>query len=334
MTTASTSPPPSSHPPTNQPPAGDPAAGQLLTTHPPTGESDGGSAGGSAAMVGAPRIGAAPLRSSASASRTALYALILRDLTVLRKHLIEFVLRTLIQPFLLVFVFLFVFPKIGQSVGGSGTGASSFATVLVPGVVGISVMFQGIQAVAMQLATEFGFTREIEDRVQAPCPVWLVAMSKVLSGAVQGLIAAVIVFPIAAVVHAKGVHAHFDPHWWILLTLLPLCCVSFTALGLLLGTVFEPRNIGLMFGFVVLPITFLGGTYYQWTHLRPVKIGGFHWLQTLVLINPLIYVNEGLRASLTNVGHMHLYIIYPVMVGFCALFLTLGIRGFKRRVLS
>ena len=51
-------------------------------------------------------------------------------------------------------------------------------------------MFQGIQAVALQLSTEFGYTREIEDRVQAPCPIWLVAVAKVLSGAVQGLLAA------------------------------------------------------------------------------------------------------------------------------------------------
>ena len=164
--------------------------------------------------------------------------------------------------------------------------------------------------------------------------MWLVAISKVISGAVQGLIAAVIVFPIAAVVHAHGVNAHFHAHWWVILTLLPLCCVTFTALGLLLGTAFEPRNIGLMFGFVVLPITFLGGTYYQWTRLRPVKVGGFHWLQTLVLVNPLIYVNEGLRAGLTNVSHMHLYIVYPVMLGFCVLFLALGIHGFRKRVLS
>ena len=77
------------------------------------------------------------------------------------------------------------------SAAGSGPRAeSAFATVLVPGVVGISIMFQGIQAVAMQMAQEFGFTREIEDRVQAPCPIWLVAMSKVLSGSVQGLISA------------------------------------------------------------------------------------------------------------------------------------------------
>ncbi len=276
-----------------------------------------------------------PTRSTLAASRTALGALILRDLVVLRKNAGEFVARTLIQPFLLVFVFLYVFPSIGQGVGaGHGPAAEShFATVLVPGVVAISIMFQGIQAVALQMSTEFGYTREIEDRVQAPCPIWLVAVAKVLSGAVQGVIAAVIVFPIAAVVHAPGVHAHLTVHWAIVLTLIPLAAVAMSSLGLVLGTTFEPRNIGLMFGFVVLPLTFLGGTYYQWTRLAPVKVAGFPWLQTLVLVNPLIYVAEGMRAGLTDASHMPLYVIYPVLLAFCVGFLALGLRNFRRRVL-
>ncbi len=281
-------------------------------------------------------IVAKPTRSVVAASRTALRALILRDLVVLRKNFGEFVLRTIIQPFLLVFVFLYVFPRIGQGIGGGGgtRSESAFATVLVPGVVGISIMFQGIQAVALQLATEFGYTREIEDRVQAPCPIWLVAAAKVLSGATQGLLAALIVFPIAAVVHAPGVHAHFTVHWAVLVTILPLGCVTMTSLGLLLGTAFEPRNIGLMFGFVVLPLTFLGGTYYQWTKLAPVQVDGVHWLQILVLVNPLIYLNEGLRAGLTHASHMPLYVIYPALIAFCVAFLALGLRNFRGRVLS
>jgi len=283
------------------------------------------------------RIALEPPRSTFEASRIALRALILRDLVVLKKHFVEFVVRTLVQPFLLVFVFLYVFPKIGQGVGATHGGpatASHFANVLVPGVVGISIMFQGIQAVAMPLSTEFGYTREIEDRVQAPCPIWLVALSKVFSGAMQGILAAVIVFPIAAVVHASGAAAHLHVHWAVVLTLIPLAAVTMTSLGLLLGTTFEARNIGLMFGFVVLPLTFLGGTYYQWTRLAPVQIDGFHWLQTLVLINPLIYVAEGMRAGLTQgITHMHLYIVYPALIAFCACFLTLGLRNFRRRVL-
>jgi len=281
-------------------------------------------------------ISVAPAHSTATASRQALHGLVLRDLVVLRKNLIEFIIRTLVQPFLLCFVFLYVFPKIGQGIGGGGgAGAESdFATVLVPGVVGISIMFQGVQSIALTMAQEFGFTREIEDRVQAPCPIWLVAYSKVLSATIQGLLSAAIVLPIASVVHAEGVEAHLAFHWWIIVTLVPLACVAMAGLGLVLGTSFEPRNIGLMFGFVVLPITFLGGTYYQWTRLAPVKVGGWHWLQTVVLVNPLIYVNEGMRAAFTNATHMHLYIIYPVLIGFAAVFLALGLRNFRRRVLS
>jgi len=281
-------------------------------------------------------IDAAPIRSTFASSRIALKALMLRDLVVLRKNFWEFAIRTVVQPFLLCFVFLYVFPKIGQGIGGGGGAAaeSRFATVLVPGVVGISIMFQGIQAVALQMAQEFGFTREIEDRVQAPCPIWLVAIAKVLSGAVQGLISAAIVLPIASVVHADGVEANLSLHWWIIVTLVPVACIAMSSLGLLLGTSFEPRNIGLMFGFVILPVTFLGGTYYQWTRLGPVKVGAWHWLQTVVLVNPLIYVNEGMRAAFTNASHMHLYIVYPVLIGFCALFLGLGLRNFRRRVLS
>ncbi len=276
-------------------------------------------------------------RSAVEASRQAFVALLQRDLAVLvKKNLAEFIGRTVIQPFLLVFVFLYVFPQIGQGVGSAaGTrGESDFATVLVAGVVGISIMFQGIQAVALPMSTEFGYTKEIEDRVMAPMPVWLVAVGKVFAGAVQGLIAAGIVFPIAAFIHARGVQAHLSVHWLLLVTMLPLTCVMCASLGLVLGTRIEPRNIGVMFGLIVLPMTFLGGTYYQWTVLRHVKVGGFPWLQTVVLVNPLIYVTEGFRAALTKSSHMHLYVIYPVLISITAFLLWQGIAGFKRRVVA
>src|SRR5450631_1785009 len=195
-------------------------------------------------------------------------------------------------------------------------------------------MFQGVQSIALAMAQEFGFTREIEDRVQAPCPIWLVAIAKVISGAVQGSLSAAIVLPIAAVVHASGVQAQLNMHWLLIMTLVPLSCLAMAGLGLVLGTSFEPRNIGLMFGFIILPITFLGGTYYSWTRLAPVSVGGGHWLQTVVLINPLVYVNEGMRAAFTLAPHMHLYVIYPVVLAFAALFLTIGLRNFRHRVLS
>ena len=275
-------------------------------------------------------------RSTVQAGRAALWGLLMRDLTVLRKNLNEFIPRTIIQPFLLCFVFLYVFPKIGQGIGGGGgaAGQSAFATILVAGVLGLSINFQGIQAVALPLVNEIGYTKEIEDRVLAPAPVWLVALAKVISGSIQGLIAALIVFPIAAVVHTSEISIHLSFHWLLLLTLVPLACFACAAMGLTFGTFFNPRTVPMLFGVVVLPLTFLGGTYYPWTTLSAVKVGSFSWLQILVLVNPLIYITEGFRAALTTSPHMHLYVVYPVLLGFSALFMWLGIRGFRKRVLS
>jgi ABC-2 type transport system permease protein len=123
-------------------------------------------------------------------------------------------------------------------------------------------------------------------------------------------------------------------HWVLLLTLIPLTSIMTSGLGLFLGTRISPRNIGVMFGFIVLPLTFLGGTYYPWTALAAVKVAGFPWLQALVCVNPLIYVTEGFRAALTTAPHMPLYVIYPVLGAFCVLFLWAGCRGFHRRVIS
>ncbi len=313
----------------------------MTTTETPAAASGSPDAMSTRTVVRPNYTGAKRGRSATEASRQAFLALLQRDLTVLKKNVGEFVGRTIIQPFLLVFVFLYVFPQIGQAVGGASSnpqqalaGESAFASVLIAGVIGISIMFQGIMSVALPMATEFGYTKEIEDRVLAPMPVSLVAIGKVAAGAVQGLIAACIVFPVAKFVHAKGINAHLAIHWPILLTLLPIACVMCAAFGLLLGTRVEPRNISAMFGFIVLPMTFLGGTYYTWTALRHVHLFGFPWLQTLVLVNPLIYVTEGFRAALTTTSHMHLYIIYPVLLGICAVLLWQGIAGFKKRVLA
>jgi len=267
-----------------------------------------------------------PRRSPAAASGVAFQALLLRDALVLRKTLKEFIPRTVLQPFLLVFVFTYVFPKIGQGVGGA-TGASNFSTILIAGVVGLAIMFQGIQSVALPMVQEFGYTREIEDRVLAPLPIPLVAVQKAVWGALASLLSALLVFPIAAVVPETPVHLAVD--WPVLLTLTPLSCYMCGALGLTFGTRFDPRTVPLLFGIIVIPITFLGAIYYPWQSLEAIR-----WLQVLVLFNPLVYMCEGFRAALTNSPHMSLWVIYPVLIGFSALFTWQGIKGFTRRVVS
>jgi ABC-2 type transport system permease protein len=260
---------------------------------------------------------------------TVFLALLRRDLHVLAHRLGEFLPRTILQPLLLVFVFARVFPEIGQDIGGSAAAGrpGGFSTLLIAGVIGSVILFQGVQSVALPLVQEFGYTREIEDRVLAPLAVGWVAAAKVASGAVQCLIAALVVFPVARFVPSTPVALTID--WPLLATFLPLACVASASLGLTFGTVFDPRTVPLLFGVVVVPLTFLGCIYFTWQSLS-----GIRWLQVLVLANPLVYISEGLRAALTPVPAMPLPAIYGVMLGFTALFLALGIRGFRRRVLS
>ena len=239
-----------------------------------------------------------PLAPTVQRSGVAFRALLLRDATVLRKNLKEFIPRTLLQPLLLVFVFTYVFPKIGQGIGGvRGDAAGTFSTLLTAGVIAVAILFQGIQAVALPLVQEFGYTKEIEDRVLAPLAIELVAFEKVVAAALQCMLAAALVFPIAAIVPATPVHLQIN--WLILLTLGPLACVMAAAVGLTFGTIFEPRTVPLLFGVIIVPITFLGCVYYSWSALAPIR-----WLQIVVLLNPLVYISEGFRAALTN-SHAH-----------------------------
>ena len=54
----------------------------------------------------------------------------------------------------------------------------------------------------------------------------------------------------------------------------------------------------------------------------------------MCMARPLIYVNEGMRAAFTQAPHLHLYVIYPAVLAFGVAFLTIGLRNFRRRVLS
>jgi ABC-2 type transport system permease protein len=185
-----------------------------------------------------------------------------------------------------------------------------------------------VQSVALPLVQEFGYTREIEDRVMAPLPVWAVATQKLVSGALQALLAALVVFPLAAIIPATPVHLSI--HWGYLITVSPLAALIGAGLGLTIGTKVEPRQVPLVFSIVIIPITFLGAVYYPWASLEPIR-----WLQILVLVNPLVYMSEGFRLALTQgVPHMATWAIYTGLIVSAVVLCWLGITGFTKRVLT
>ena len=264
-----------------------------------------------------------PLRAQAQA----VGGLLLRDLRVTRREAFAFLTRTVMQPLLFVFIFAFLFPRIGQGVGGGG--GADFATILVPGLVAVAVIFQGIIAVALPLSTEFGGTKEIEDRIMAPVPVATVAVEKILFGAIQSVVAGLLVLPMVAVIPTTPVALEVSSVPLLLAVVVASALLS-GSLGLALGTYVSPRQIGLMFSVVVLPLTFLGAVYYPWTALDAVP-----WLQWLVLLNPLVYVSEGLRAAITpSVETMSPAVVLLALLTSTALLAAAGVHGFLRRTIG
>src|SRR6202453_1185467 len=258
--------------------------------------------------------------------------LFLRDLHVLRRELFPFVIRVCMNPLLFLFVFTYVIPHMNTGAAMNPTAAmagNAFSTVLLPGLMAVAIMFSGIAAVALPLAQEFGITREIDDRVMCPLPVPAVAVEKICFSAVQSLIAAGIVYPLAYYVPATHPITHVS-NWFFLVAVLILSSLIAGALGLTIGTSVKPQQIGLIFGVVVIPITFLGCVYYPWAALTPLR-----WLQIGVLINPIVYMSEGLRFALTpTLPHMNPILILGMLVASLWLLTWLGIKGFLRRVIG
>ena len=257
--------------------------------------------------------------------------LFLRDLFVLRRELLPFVIRVCMNPLLFLFVFTVIMPHMGSAAFNptASMAGANFSTVLLPGLMAVAIMFSGIAAVALPLSQEFGVTREIDDRVMCPLPVAAVAIEKIVFSALQSMIAAAIVFPMAYYVPATPVVAHVAS-WPLLLTVMILSSLVSGALGLTIGTSVKPQQIGLIFGVVVMPITFLGCVYYPWAALTQMR-----WLQIGVLINPIVYMSEGLRGALTTgLPHMNSAVVLIMLCVFLVLLTSLGIRGFLRRVIG
>src|ERR1700734_997526 len=165
-----------------------------------------------------------------SPSVSAFLGLMLRDLRVLGRELGPFVVRIVMQPLLFLFVFTYVFPHMGHG-DPMAAGAGNFATILLPGLMAVAIMFSGIAAVALPLSQEFGITREIDDRVMCPLPVAAVAIEKMCFSAVQSMIAAAVVFPMAYYIPSTPVVAHVS-NWPFLIAVLLLASLTSGALGL------------------------------------------------------------------------------------------------------
>lgn len=238
---------------------------------------------------------------AATARRRAFTAILARDVVVTTRELPTFLAQVVLQPFFLVFVFGKVLADLGQTRAG-------YADVLLPGTIALTAVLTGLQGTALPLVIDFSFTREIEDRLLAPLAVELVAVEKVVFGALRSLVAALVMFPVGLLVlgHIPFSAARLP----LLVVVLLLGSLLGSAMGLTLGTLVEPQKINLVFALVLTPLLFTGCSQYPWPSLSVLR-----WFQVVTLVNPLTYISEGARAAMEP-GVPHIY--SPISVGVAA----------------
>lgn len=248
------------------------------------------------------------------------FALLGRDAHVARRNLFTLLFQTFLQPLLFVFIF-------GRVMVGSGYMPASYKSLLLPGIMAISMVFTGIWAVAMPLIGEFQFTREIEDRLLAPINNEWLAIEKVVAGTIQAIAAGIVVIPLAWLI-LRPLEINVSPLLFACITIL---VALFSACGgLALGCSVEQTHIGLMFSMVLTPMIFFGCTYYPWSALEKFPI-----LQKIVLINPLAYASEGLRAALVpQFPHLSTIAILVALAVFDVGFLWIGLKRFDKKAVS
>jgi len=248
-------------------------------------------------------------------------AVLRRDVFVTWQELPVFLAQVILQPLFLLFVF-------GKVLGSLGYTNHGYAHLLFPGLLALTAVITGMQTLAFPLVVEFGWTKEIEDRLLAPMATGLVAAEKVLFATLRAMVAATVMIPIGILVlgsipwRVSGVP--------LLVVAIVLGSLLGAGLGLVMGTLVAPNRINIVFSLVFTPLLFTGCSQYPWPSLSRLE-----WFQVVTALNPMTYVSELMRAALVPaVPHIAPWVCLVVLAGALSALMTIGVRGFYRRTID
>jgi ABC-2 type transport system permease protein len=170
----------------------------------------------------------------------------------------------------------------------------------------------------------------------------MVAVEKIIFAALRGIIAGLVIFPLARWILGSEFQVRTDRIGFLILVLVLTAFVG-ASLGMWIGTLIKPEQIGLMFALILTPLLFTGCTYYPWSLLSTLK-----WFQIVTLFNPLTYAAEGMRAAMVppqqvlvhgqvitfTLATLDTRWVLLALCGSIALFTLLSMRSFRSRVVS
>lgn len=216
-------------------------------------------------------------------------------------------LQSIVTPVISTSLYFVVF---GAAIGSRMTnvGAVRYGAFIVPGLIMLSVLTESISNASFGIYFP-KFTGTIYEVLSAPVSYVEIVISYVGAAASKSMILGVLILATARI---------FVPfeiaHPVAMLLFLALTAITFSLFGFILGIwadSFEQLQFVPML--VVMPLTFLGGSFYTISMLPPF------W-QKVALVNPVVYLISGFRWSFFNMTDVDIRLslaMISVFLGAC-----------------
>ncbi|MEN6592202.1 MAG: ABC transporter permease [Methanobacterium sp.] len=240
------------------------------------------------------------------------------------------VISTVVQP--LIFLMLLALPmsqlfgQVPPQLQQVMFGGLPFFSFLVPGIVGMGLLFSGIMGgVTVLWDKEFGFLKEV---MVAPVRRISLIVGRSLGNMTTAMFQALITIGIALIFGIwYGFHIQSIVGFLLAIVFMVLTFAAFVGFGLTLGGLFEETEGFMTFtNLIQMPIFFLSGAIIPINQLKGIPV-----LYQVQFINPLTYGVDGIRAVLTGAPpSLPLWLDFVVILGCAILFLLLGAYAFSK----
>jgi ABC-2 type transport system permease protein len=204
----------------------------------------------------------------------------------LRARIAQIAATGLISPLIYIFAFgLGLGSTMDRSIEPSA--GSNYLEFILPGMVALSSMTISFGGTTFSICGDRLFNQTFEELLLLPVHPLALHLGKMLAGIIRGLMTASSVILVAVLFTGK-IASFVNP---LFLLLLILNCAVFAGLGVIIGLkVTSLESVGLYNNFLIVPMSFLGGTFFDPTNL-PIA------LKIVVYCLPLTYTSSGLRAA-------------------------------------
>ena len=201
------------------------------------------------------------------------------------------------------------------------SSGSSYLEFILPGMVALSSMVISFGGTTFSICGDRLFTKTFEEMLLYPVHPLALYLGKMLAGVVRGLMTAASVILVAVLFTGK-VWSFLNP---LFLALLALNCAVFAGLGVIVGlNVKSLESVGLLNNFLIVPMSFLGATFFD-----PATLPSL--LKGIVYLLPLTYTTVGLRAAAYQPISEFPWYSFPVLLAFAIALSCVGAFQFSHQ---